>query len=80
MNFEYEKIIKKGLTSAPLPIETKNKEYVKSIKYFINPIISSPKAFKGNAIGVIAQQVEEVIPNLVFTDKDGFKSVQYDLM
>jgi hypothetical protein len=45
-----------------------------------NPIISSPKAFKGNAIGVIAQQVEEVIPNLVFTDKDGFKSVQYDLM
>ena len=37
-------------------------------------------AFKGESIGVIAQQVEEVIPNLVFTDKDGYKSVQYDLM
>jgi hypothetical protein len=37
-------------------------------------------AFKGKSIGVIAQQVEEVIPDLVFTDKDGFKSVQYDLM
>jgi hypothetical protein len=37
-------------------------------------------AFKGESIGVIAQQVEEVIPDLVFTDKDGFKSVQYDLM
>jgi hypothetical protein len=45
-----------------------------------NPSIASPAAFKGESIGVIAQQVETVIPNLVFTDKDGYKSVQYDLM
>ena len=45
-----------------------------------NPSIAAPSAFKGESIGVIAQQVEEVIPNLVFTDKDGYKSVQYDLM
>ena len=29
---------------------------------------------------MIAQQVEKVVPNLVFTDEDGYKSVQYDLM
>jgi hypothetical protein len=45
-----------------------------------NPSIAAPSAFKGESIGVIAQQVETVIPNLVFTDKDGYKSVQYDLM
>ena len=45
-----------------------------------NQYISAPLAFQGESIGVIAQQVEEVIPNLVFTDKDGYKSVQYDLM
>jgi hypothetical protein len=30
--------------------------------------------------GVIAQQVEKVVPELVSTDKDGFKSVQYSHM
>ena len=45
-----------------------------------NQSIASPDAFKGSAIGVIAQQVEKVVPNLVFTDEDGYKSVQYDLM
>ena len=29
---------------------------------------------------MIAQQVEKVVPHLVFTDEDGYKSVQYDLM
>lgn len=29
-------------------------------------------------VGVIAQDVEAVIPELVHTDKDGFKSVEYD--
>ncbi|MCB9219248.1 MAG: tail fiber domain-containing protein [Ignavibacteriales bacterium] len=28
-------------------------------------------------IGVIAQEIEEVIPEIVFTDEDGFKSVDY---
>jgi hypothetical protein len=45
-----------------------------------NPSIVAPVAFKGNAIGFIAQQIEEVVPNLVFTDDDGFKSVEYGLM
>ena len=33
---------------------------------------------KGKQIGFIAQEVEKVFPELVDTDKDGFKSVKYD--
>jgi hypothetical protein len=32
---------------------------------------------KGTKVGFIAQEVEEVLPELVSTGKDGFKSVQY---
>ena len=45
-----------------------------------NKIISAPLAFNGKSIGVIAQEVEKVVHSLVFTDEDGYKSVQYDLM
>ena len=42
--------------------------------------IAVQEAFKGDAIGFIAQQVENVIPELVFTDEDGFKSIEYGAM
>jgi hypothetical protein len=42
--------------------------------------IEVPEAFQGNAIGVIAQQVENIVPELVFTDEDGYKSVEYGAM
>ena len=42
--------------------------------------IEVPEAFQGDAIGVIAQQVEDIIPELVFTDEDGYKSVEYGAM
>jgi hypothetical protein len=29
-------------------------------------------------IGVIAQEIEEVVPELVVTDNEGFKSVKYE--
>ena len=32
---------------------------------------------EGKQIGVIAQEVEEIYPELVTTDADGFKSVDY---
>ncbi len=32
----------------------------------------------GSQLGVIAQDVEKVFPDLVFTDSDGFKSVSYE--
>jgi hypothetical protein len=31
----------------------------------------------GEHVGFIAQEVEEVQPNLVVTDRDGYKSVEY---
>ena len=32
---------------------------------------------EGNQIGFIAQELEKIYPELVFTDKDGYKSVDY---
>jgi putative lipoic acid-binding regulatory protein len=34
-------------------------------------------AFSGTAIGFIAQEIEKVVPDVVFTSDDGFKSVEY---
>jgi hypothetical protein len=33
---------------------------------------------EGNQIGLIAQEVEKVVPEVVQTDKDGYKSLSYD--
>jgi hypothetical protein len=42
--------------------------------------IKVPEAFSGLSIGVIAQQVESIVPEIVFTDEDGYKSVEYGAM
>jgi putative lipoic acid-binding regulatory protein len=45
-----------------------------------NSTINLPEAFQGKSIGVIAQQLEEIVPELVFTDDEGYKSVEYGAM
>jgi hypothetical protein len=45
-----------------------------------NSSIAAKNAFIGKSIGVIAQEVEEIVPSVVFTDDDGYKSVNYGLM
>jgi hypothetical protein len=35
---------------------------------------------KGKAIGFIAQEIEELFPDLVWTDKYGYKNLQYELL
>jgi glutathionyl-hydroquinone reductase len=45
-----------------------------------NESIELMEAFRGPSIGVIAQQVENIVPEVVFTDEDGFKSVEYGAM
>jgi hypothetical protein len=42
-----------------------------------NKSIRFQTAFSGESIGFIAQDLEKVIPELVFTDDDGYKSVEY---
>jgi hypothetical protein len=42
-----------------------------------NQTIRFQSAFSGESIGFIAQDLEKVIPEVVFTDDDGFKSVEY---
>jgi hypothetical protein len=49
-------------------------------KIKFNKSIAQPDSFKNVGIGYIAQEVEEVIPSLVFTDEDGYKSLEYGLM
>jgi hypothetical protein len=35
---------------------------------------------KGKAIGFIAQEIEELFPDLVWTDKYGYKNLQYEML
>lgn len=42
--------------------------------------IEVPLAFVGPHVGVIAQQIEDIVPEIVWTDEDGYKSVEYGLM
>jgi hypothetical protein len=37
-------------------------------------------AFSGDSIGFIAQDLENFLPEVVFTDEDGYKSVEYNYM
>jgi len=38
------------------------------------------EAFSGNSFGFIAQEVEEVLPEVVNTDSDGYKTLDYGTM
>jgi putative lipoic acid-binding regulatory protein len=42
-----------------------------------NENIRFQSAFSGESIGFIAQDLEKVIPEVVFTDDEGYKSVEY---
>jgi len=50
-------------------------EKLKQHKYIV-----FKEAFSGTAFGFIAQEIEEIIPELVHTDEDGFKSMEYGPM
>ncbi len=45
-----------------------------------NKSIVFQEAFSGDSIGFIAQDLEEVVPEMVFTDDEGWKSVNYGQM
>jgi hypothetical protein len=67
-------------------VKTKQIEGVSFVWDYNHPKIKNyknikvPKAFQGDAIGFIAQQVETIFPEVVFTDDDGYKSVEYGAM
>ena len=66
--------IVKGLVSVKFEWDTENP------KLKFNENIAQPEAFKKEGIGFIAQEVEKVLDSVVFTDEDGYKSVEYGLM
>ena len=50
------------------------------IKNLTNPSFRNKVYFETGSIGFIAQEVEEIIPEIVWTDKYGYKTLQYNLM
>ena len=46
-------------------------------KFFVTP---NQEIYEGHDVGVIAQEVEEVLPEVVETRKDGYKAVKYEKM
>jgi hypothetical protein len=45
-----------------------------------HPTIATPYAFQGGSVGFIAQDLEKIVPEVVWTDEEGYKSVDYDSM
>lgn len=67
---------KKQIT--PLMHSLKKVQLLNGISYQWRTDEFPEKSFKkGNQIGLIAQDVEKVYPEVVLTDKDGYKSVDY---
>ena len=50
------------------------------IKIKNNKSIFFKEAFSGDSIGFIAQDLENTVPEMVFTDDEGWKSVNYGQM
>ena len=41
-------------------------------------VIEKQNTYKGKDYGVIAQEIEEILPELVNTRENGYKAVKYD--
>lgn len=67
---------KKDIT--PLEGSLQNVLQMRGVNYYWKQEEFPDKGFtEGKEIGVIAQEIEKIYPELVVTDKDGYKSVQY---
>jgi hypothetical protein len=50
------------------------------VKNLTSPGFKNKNYFETGSIGFIAQEVEEIIPEIVFTDAFGYKNLRYNLM
>ena len=55
----------------------KTNDEINKIKGIKTDSVDNSRLQEGTQIGVIAQEVEKVLPELVYTDEAGFKSVDY---
>ena len=55
----------------------KTNDEINKIKGIQTDSVDNSRLQEGTQLGVIAQEVEEVLPELVYTDEAGFKSVDY---
>ena len=55
----------------------KTNDEINKIKGIQTDSVDNSRLQEGTQLGVIAQEVEKVLPELVYTDEGGFKSVDY---
>ena len=55
----------------------KTNDEINKIKGIKTDSVDNSRLQEGTQLGVIAQEVEKVLPELVYTDEGGFKSVDY---
>lgn len=65
--------LKSNITAIKNPIEK-----IKQIGGYEFDWNEKQKQYKGHDIGVIAQEIEKILPEIVTTRDDGFKAVKYD--
>ena len=70
-----DKKLKDNIKNIPNPLEKLEK--LNGVEFDWN---DKQDLYKGHDIGVIAQEVEEVLPEIVDTREDGHKAVKYDRM
>jgi hypothetical protein len=67
---------KRDIQSIPSALESLNK--IEGVSYYWDQSVSKKKSFDNSLqFGFVAQELEEVYPNLVYTDAKGYKSVNY---
>jgi hypothetical protein len=69
---------KKNITPIPNALDKLNKIGGYTFDWNPDPELTKLHGFKGHDIGVIAQEIEKVLPELVTTRDNGYKAVKYE--
>ena len=51
---------------------------ISGVEFDWKKLTEKEKAFKGHDVGVVAQEIEEVLPEVVQTRDNGYKAVKYE--
>jgi len=61
-------------------LESVKFEWIQHEKLLNDENIRFKNAYEGQSIGFIAQKLEQILPTVVWTDEEGYKTVQYDIL
>jgi hypothetical protein len=69
---------KENITPIPNALDKLNKIGGYTFDWNPDPELTKLHGFKGHDVGVIAQEIEKVLPELVTTRDNGYKAVKYE--